>query len=103
MISIAAERGAGSRIRRFTARNHGASHVCAAVSLFMINTVNSIEKFTGDAIVCEYKEDGGYIKFGFTEPPGHDAGLLTEAMMLGLYSVRDKYPDEIEITERDIL
>jgi hypothetical protein len=102
MISITVERGPHNRVLGFTARNHGASHVCAAVSLLMINTVNSIEKFTGDAVTCEYNEDGGYIKLAFNGEPGPEAALLTNAMMLGLHGVLSRYPQEINITEKEV-
>jgi hypothetical protein len=99
MISITAERDSKNRVRGFTARNHGAGHVCAAVSLLVINTVNGIERFTADAVSCEYEEDGGYIGFSLTEAPSRDAALLLDVMMFGLTGVRDKYPGEIKITE----
>lgn len=97
MISIAITRGADGDIRAFTARNHGASDVCAAVSLLVINTVNSIEALTDTAFSCDYKDDGGFIRFSLTDAPAREAGLLLDAMLLGLRSVAEQYADEIKL------
>jgi uncharacterized protein YsxB (DUF464 family) len=51
-------------------------------------------------LVCDYNEDGGYMRFGLTGNVCRDAKLLLDAMMLGLNSVKENYPHEIEITER---
>jgi uncharacterized protein YsxB (DUF464 family) len=87
------------RISAFTAENHGRSEVCAAVSLMVLNTVNSVEALTGEPFKCEYDENGGFIDFSMDKAPGKNAGLLLESMWLGLRSVRDKYDNEINLSE----
>lgn len=99
MISVNLRCDESGHIYAFTAQNHGATLVCAAVSLLALNTVNSIEALTEADFSCEYKEDGGFIQFALNGAPEHDAGLLLDAMALGLRSVRDRYPDEIALTE----
>ena len=89
-----------SRPRVLTVQNHGESHVCAAVSLLVINTINAIEKFTGADFKTDYQENGGFIRFELTGKAKHDVKLLWDTLMLGLKSVYEKYPDEIKITER---
>ena len=99
MIHIKIKRNKEGRIRAFTARNHGVSEVCAAVSVLVINTVNSIEALTDERFTCAYEEEGGYIRFKLVNEPGKDASLLLEAMALGLRSVKERYEDEITLTE----
>ena len=82
----------------FTVRNHGASHVCAAVSLLVLNTVNSIEALTDEAFDCDHAEDGGFIKFAVKGPRGSKSGILLDAMALGLSSIQERYPQEIQVT-----
>ena len=100
MISIELVRGGNGEIIGFSAKNHGKSIVCAAVSMLVINTINSIEKLTRQALRCDYLTEGGYITFERLTPYEAQAGLLLEAMMLGLYSAKENYPLDIEITER---
>ncbi len=90
----------GENIVAFTVENHGRSDVCAAVSLFVLNTVNSIEALTDEPFACDYNEDGGFIDFKLTDPPASDgAKLLLNSMMLGLNGVKTEYPLEIKITQ----
>jgi uncharacterized protein YsxB (DUF464 family) len=100
MIKVRASTSADGGITSFTVENHGRSDVCAAVSLLVLNTVNSIEALTDENFKCDYKEEGGYISFAVTNAPaGRDCTLLLKAMMLGLNGVKEEYPSEIEIKE----
>jgi uncharacterized protein YsxB (DUF464 family) len=85
----------------FTVKNHGESFACAAVSMFVLNTINSIEAFTEDNYKYDYNEEGGYITFALTEPETRSAGvhILLRSMELGLHSAMQEYPNEIEIKE----
>jgi uncharacterized protein YsxB (DUF464 family) len=85
----------------FTVKSHGATYVCSAVSMLVLNTVNSIEALTDEPFKCDYNEDGGYISFSLSEPPaGKEAKLLLDAMRLGIKSVKEEYPSEIEVKMR---
>ena len=89
--------GTGS-IRSFSVKNHGKSIVCAAVSMLVLNTVNSIEAFTKDKFNCEYDEAGGYLEFSLlSQGASKSASVLLDAMELGLKSTLDMYPKEISI------
>jgi len=70
---------------------HGQDIVCAAVSVLVINTINSIEELTDEHFTVEENENGGYLKFLFHKEPGERAVLLLESMILGLKSVRSDY------------
>ena len=86
-------------ITGFRITSHGEGKACAAVSMLAINTVNSIELFTEDDIACEYNEaEGGYLNFALAPGPASEgASLLLRVLELGLRSVRESYPGEIQI------
>lgn len=72
----------------------GSDIVCAAVSALAINTVNSIEKFTEDAYVCEEPdEENGFLSFSI-ENPSENASLILNSLELGLQSVAESYGKE---------
>ena len=99
MINAEIIRGKSGNVTGFKVENHGESIVCAAVSMLVLNTVNSIEALTEDDFNCEYNEEGGYIKFALSSPDSHTAGvkILLDAMVLGLESTLEQYPNEISI------
>jgi len=102
MIDIKITKNNAGQTVGFVVKNHGDSHVCAAVSMLVINTVNSIESLTQkgtSGFKCDYNENGGFIAFSLTDQLNRDAeaGLLLDALVLGLCSVRDQHPDEISI------
>ena len=101
MITAEIVRDTQGKIIGFTVENHGESIVCAAVSMLVLNTVNSIELLTEDNFACDYNENGGYLKFSLTDPASrtYGIGILLDAMLLGLTSTRKEHPEEIEITE----
>jgi uncharacterized protein YsxB (DUF464 family) len=103
MISVEVTRDCNGRICAFMARNHGESHACAAVSLMILNTVNSIEAFTSQDFDCDYEESGGFICFALKGQRKHDAGLLLDAMLLGLGCVQEQYPSEIELFGKEVI
>ncbi|MFR9146491.1 MAG: ribosomal-processing cysteine protease Prp [Mediterraneibacter sp.] len=78
--------------------------VCAAVSVLVINTVNSIERFTEDKTSCISDEDTGSIQFRFINPPTHDASLLFESMVSGLEAIEEnsEYEPYIDIIFKEV-
>ena len=74
--------------------DHGQDIVCSAVSVLVINTFNSIERFTDDTFSCEAAEDGGYMSMTFSEDISDRAQLLLDSMMLGLDEIHKQYGDE---------
>lgn len=97
MIQVQAERENGA-YRRFSIEGHagyaeaGEDIVCAAVSALVINTINSIEKFTEDAFTCDCR-DGMIQSWEFTAEVSPETELLMDALMLGLSDVQKSYGD----------
>ncbi len=72
----------------------GEDIVCAAISMLVINTINSIETFTEDGFSCEADPETGYIKFQFEDAICKDSELLMNSMLLGLQGVEEQYGKE---------
>ncbi len=82
----------------------GSDIVCAAVSAIVINTINSIDKFTDDKTNCVSDEESGAIEFRFGQIPSHDASLLLDSMVLGLEQIEDssEYEPYIDIIFKEV-
>ncbi len=82
----------------------GTDIVCAAASMLIINTLNAIERYTGDETSCISDEEGGMIQFRFRQEPSHDAQLLVKSMLLGLESLEDnnEYEPYIDIIFEEV-
>ena len=72
--------------------------VCSAVSMLVINTVNSIEKLTDADADVKTNEEKGLIELRLNNPPD-DAVLLINSLILGLRSVEEEYSDYIKVSE----
>ena len=89
----------------FTVKDHSQDHtVCAAVSLLILNTANSIEALTDTHLVCDHHPEGGYFSLELPQVRAGDedeekAELLLKAMELGLYGVQQNYSNFITIKE----
>jgi uncharacterized protein YsxB (DUF464 family) len=94
MIQISLMKKDG-RYTGFISRGHagyaraGEDIVCSAVSVLLINTVNSIEALTNDRF--EVEEADGYLKLVMSEDAGEESQLLLRSMALGLRSVEETY------------
>ena len=84
--------------------NAGHDIVCAAVSVLVINTVNSIERFTEDKTSCISDEETGSIQFRFRNTPTHDASLLFDSMLSGLEALEEnsEYEPYIDIIFKEV-
>ncbi len=71
----------------------GRDIVCAAVSVLVINTFNSIEAFTEDKKFMEIAENEkeGFIHCRFLRTVSRETALLLDAMVLGLQGVQEQY------------
>ncbi len=71
----------------------GRDIVCAAASALAINTINSIDRFTGDRFVCDVKEkDPDAVSFFVESNPASDGSkLLLDSLRLGLIGVQSEY------------
>ena len=74
----------------------GKDIVCAAVSVLVINTLNSIERVSD--------ENSGTVEFRFKDHPSHDAALLLDSMILGLEDIEDseEYESYIDIIFKEV-
>ena len=71
------------------AGDSGQDIVCAAVSMLVINTMNSIERFT-DAQTSQVSDDTkGIIEYRLLSRPTEETELLLNSMILGLQSLED--------------
>lgn len=73
--------------------DEGEDIVCAAVSALVINTINSIEKFTEDAFTCDCK-NGMIQNWEFTSEVSPGTELLMDSLMLGLSNIQKSYGEK---------
>ncbi len=73
---------------------HGKDIVCAAVSMLVTNTINSIEAFTSD--VFDYKEEPkkGYMEFKIISEATPETKLLFKSLLLGLQMIQEEYGEK---------
>ena len=69
----------------------GSDIICAAVSALVINTINSIEKFTEDKFSCKQEETGGLIEFIIVSEISKESELLMDSLFLGLKGIEKDY------------
>ena len=85
------------RIIAFTCNGHAgyakASEdiVCAAISMLVINTINSIEALTKTVPIVETDPESGYIHCSFEDDITDEAALLLDSMILGLSQIKEQY------------
>ncbi len=70
--------------------DYGKDIVCSAVSVLIINTANSLERFTDDLILAETHEDGT-TEILLKEHPSKEAVLLMNSLILGLEGIQNQY------------
>ena len=79
---------------------HGKDVVCAAVSVLVMNTINSIENFTSDRFSLDQNEKKGFIEFHVISPLSNNCNLLLNSLVLGLYGIEDEYTNKyIRLTQ----
>ena len=69
----------------------GSDIICSAISILVINTINSIETLTDEVINVVTDEGNGLIQCEFNEHPSSDATLLVNAMILGITGIEKQY------------
>lgn len=72
----------------------GSDIICSAVSVLVINTINSIETFTDDRFIVTSDEQSGVIDLSFNSDLSHDTMLLMNAMVLGLKMIQADYNND---------
>ncbi len=79
----------------------GLDIVCSAVSMLVINALNSIEALTDDDYICDMDPESGLIDFKISNEtdPTHDSLLILRSLMLGLRTVEEEYGKEFILTD----
>jgi len=71
---------------------YGSDIVCAAVSALVINTVNSIEAFTGDVFESAVHQEEDVVSLELASSPASEkAELLLNSLVLGLTGIAREY------------
>lgn len=83
---------------------HGKDIICSAVSMLVINTINSVKQFTDDNIILEVNDSKtGHIKFKLDiskKPYSNETDILLRSLELGIGSIKEAYGKKyIEIEE----
>ncbi len=106
MVEVAIFKNSENLITGFKLSGHagfaefGKDIVCAAVSVLVINTINSIENFTSDKFTYDEDEKKGIIEFHVTSELSSNANLLLSSLALGLMNVEEEYGDKyIKLTQ----
>ena len=83
--------------------NSGEDIVCAAVSVLTINTVNSLEQFTDDALEVSANEEQAFIECVVTSKNiSLQAQVLLNALELGLSMTAADNPDYLSFTVKEV-
>ena len=71
---------------------YGNDIVCAAVSVLVINTINALERFTGDDFEHAIHQEEDVVSLEMTSVPvSSDAELLLKTLVLGLQAIEEEY------------
>ncbi|MDR1801402.1 MAG: ribosomal-processing cysteine protease Prp [Lachnospiraceae bacterium] len=105
MLKITVLQDEANRCLGFEAKDHagyakkGKDVVCAAASMLIQNTVNSIERFCDDLFDIEADEKNGLIRFMLQGTSSDEAQLLLKSMYTGLTDLEEdpKYKDYIDV------
>ena len=86
-----------SQYSGFTCMGHagfdqsGKDIVCAAISVLVINTINSIEELAAEEIIVDADETAGTIECHFPNEINEKTKLLMASMVLGLKGIEHDY------------
>lgn len=83
--------------------HRGKDIVCAAVSILMINTVNSIHNFTEDKIEVNSDQEKGEISFCLSKDYSEKTEVLLKALVLGLSGIEEGYPKNFRLYTEEVL
>ena len=99
-INVTAYKNKNGDIYGFVVSGHsgyaekGYDIVCSAVSILVLNTINSVERFTKDEIMNEVKDDG-YVKClvpSIKSGKGSsETKVLLKSMLAGLEDIQESY------------
>lgn len=108
MTKITVYKNNAGDITGFRCRGHagfagkGKDIVCAAVSVLVLNTINSIEQFTGDVFSGEQDEENAVIDFQLEDGYSEKSQLLLKSMVFGLTNIEAENKKFISITFEEV-
>ncbi len=97
MTTICIRKSVNGEYKSFTCKGHsgfarsGKDIVCAAISILVINTINSMEELTGEEMDITTDEKAGLIDCKFCKELTEEGKLLMNSMILGLSNVEKQY------------
>lgn len=98
MTKITIHKTTSGEYRGFTCDGHagyadsGKDIVCAAVSMLVINTINSFEKITKEPMQVKEDARAGRIKCMFGQQPIKESSkVLMDSLVLGLSQIEKQY------------
>ncbi len=97
MTTIIINKTKNGTYKKVICRNHagfanaGNDIVCSAISILVINTINSIEELTDTKLEVVSDEKQAIIECSFPEQVDNGGRLLLDAMVLGLQNVVNEY------------
>ena len=69
----------------------GEDIVCAAISVLVINTINSLDRLAGEKFKLVTNEEDGLIDCRFEKNINEKSKLLLDSMVLGLGEIKKQY------------
>lgn len=109
MIKVTIYRNKKDKVYKFELKGHasyskaGSDIVCSAVSTLVINTINSIEKFTNENLKYSMADKGAHIVCEFHDIKNgidnHDVELLVNSMIFGLKTLEIDYSSYINVKD----
>jgi uncharacterized protein YsxB (DUF464 family) len=105
MIAVDVYRS-GDEITRFDVQGHagfadlGQDIVCSAVSVLVINAVNSCEVLLSSPL--EVKQASGRLLARITEPELTEVQLLLRSMVFGIEQIATSYPEHVRLVSHHL-
>lgn len=97
MTEITIIKSKNGEYKRVTCKGHagfdssGKDIVCSAISILVINTINSLDVLTDTRIEVNSDQEKGLIDCSFPAVPDEKGTLLLDSMVLGLKGVVSEY------------
>ena len=97
MTKITVRKTVGGDYTGFTCIGHsrfanaGSDIVCAAISVLVTNTINSMERLAGQEMKMVTNEEAGLIDVRFVSPVRERTVLFMDSLVLGLSEVQKQY------------
>ncbi len=107
MITFTIFKDSDGICKGFSSKGHagfarfGKDIVCSAVSVLVINTINSVEEFTQDEFDANVED--GFVSFKFKdEKISSESVLLINSLILGIQGIVSDYPKHIQILFKEV-